>query len=390
MEKTFNTIVIGLGAVGSATTYQLAKQGSNVLGIDQFAPPHNLGSSHGDSRITREAIGEGAKCLSALAIRSNEIWRDLEQQTSRKLLSPIGGLIISSGGEVAHNHVKNFFKNTLESASQHDITHELLSASDIRKKFPQFNVADNENGYFEPSAGYLNADECVRTNIEMAKNSGANIQVNEKVLGFVQVGDLVRVQTNLGTYLAENLVVCSGPWIGDLTNGKYENLFRVTRQVLIWFDIEENYEKFKPGKFPVYIWELQDQDKPLYGFPAINGSSGGFKSSAEQNEVTTSAEGIDRSISKCELESTYEKYFAPYFKGMSGKIVRSITCLYTTTPDAQFIVDKFDQSTSITFVSPCSGHGFKHSAALGEAISQKIMTGKSDIDLTEFAISRFS
>ena len=141
MNRMFDTVVLGLGAMGSATVYQLAKRGNRVLGLDQFSPPHPYGSTHGDTRITRQAIGEG-EAYTPLSLRSYEIWRQLERETGKALLKVTGGLIISSKGPRATSHVANFFENTLAAARKHDIRHDILDATQIRKRFVLANLGD--------------------------------------------------------------------------------------------------------------------------------------------------------------------------------------------------------------------------------------------------------
>src|SRR5687768_3259046 len=160
MRPALDAIVVGLGAFGAATTYQLAKSGARVLGIDQYSPPHALGSSHGDTRITRLAIGEGDAYV-PLAARSHEIWRELEAATAKDLLTVTGGLWISSSARRAETHVKDFFANTLAAARRFGIAHQVLEAKDIGKRFPQFRVSPNETGYYEPGAGFVRPEACI-------------------------------------------------------------------------------------------------------------------------------------------------------------------------------------------------------------------------------------
>lgn len=151
---TYDAVILGLGAMGSAAAYQLAKRKARVLGLDQFAPPHALGSSHGDTRITRLAIGEGTH-YTPLALRSHEIWREIEGETGADLLTVTGGLIVSSAASTARVHVADFFANTVAAAQKHGIAHELLESGDIRRRFPQFHIRDGEIGYYEAQAGFL-------------------------------------------------------------------------------------------------------------------------------------------------------------------------------------------------------------------------------------------
>lgn len=167
--QEFDTIVVGLGAMGSAAVYQLAKAGSRALGIDRFSPPHNHGSSHGDTRITRLAIGEGDH-LTPFVQRSQEIWRDIEHATGERLFAITGGLIVSSPLATAHTHVPQFFENTLAAAEAHHVPHELLDAPAIRRRFPQFRVQDIDRGYYEPGAGFLKSKPAFAASCNLRAN----------------------------------------------------------------------------------------------------------------------------------------------------------------------------------------------------------------------------
>src|SRR5687767_2891266 len=182
-----DAIVLGLGAMGSATLYQLAKRGMNVLGIDRHSPPHVFGSSHGESRVTRQAIGEGER-YTPLALRSHEIWREIEAASGESLLTVTGGLVISSRSERATCHVPGFFDNTVRAARTHGIAHETLEAHEIRARFPAFAVEDDAIGYYEPGAGFLRPEACVRAQLTLAERLGATIHRDETVLRFARRG----------------------------------------------------------------------------------------------------------------------------------------------------------------------------------------------------------
>lgn len=388
MNSRYDTIVLGLGAMGSATVYQLAKRGNKVLGIDQFSPPHIYGSSHGDTRITRQAIGEGEQ-YTPLALRSYKIWEEIEKETGKKLLDKCGGLIISSGAKTAINHVENFFENTIAAAKKYNIKHEILTATQIRKRFPQFNIKDNESGYYEPHAGFLRPEECVRTQLELSEKYGAEIHESEKVISFIEESGVVRVKTDRGEYEADKLIISAGPWIPTLLDEEYSKHFKIIRQVLFWFDVKASIERFEPKNFPIFIWELQGNKQGIYGFPAIDGQNGGVKIASEQYETTTTADTVNREVSREEIKVMYKNFVAPYLSDLSGKCVKAISCLYTVTPDSHFLIDKHPKYPLIILASPCSGHGFKHSAAIGEVLAQLVTDGKSQIDISGFGFKRF-
>jgi len=386
--KRYDIVVLGLGAMGSAALYQLAKRGRNVLGIDQFSPPHALGSSHGDTRITRLAIGEGQH-YTPLVMRSHEIWREIERETASNLLTITGGLIISSPAKTSVLHVQDFFATTVAAAERYGIAHEILDAPTIRQRFPQFNIRDDEIGYYENEAGFVRPEACIRAQLQLAQKFGAAINTNEKVLGFEASDDRVVVTSEKETYAADRLIVSAGAWLPSLLGEKYVRSFKVRRQTLFWFAPKESIAPFIPGKFPIYIWELQGRKQAIYGFPAVDGESGGVKVATQQYETTTTPDAVDRSLSEQEAAAMYD-YVAPYLPGFSSKCVKAVACLYTVTPDAEFVIDFHPEFPNVLIASPCSGHGFKHSAAIGEALAELATLGKTRFDLSPCRISRFS
>ena len=381
----YDTVVLGLGAMGSAALLHLAKRGWNVAGLDQFSPPHSLGSSHGDSRVTRLAIGEGAH-YTPLVMRSHQLWREIEEETGRYLMTTTGGLIISSRTTTSRMHVADFFGTTVAAAERYGIKHEILDARAIRQRFPQFNVCDDELGYYEYEAGFLRPEACIAAQLALAEKYGAAIR-DEKVLGFEETGTGVTVRTASGTYAAERLIVSAGAWLPQLIGSHYAQPFKIRRQMLFWFAPKGQIAPFQLGNFPIYIWELQGRPQAIYGFPAIDGEQGGIKVATQQYETETTPDDVDRTVSDAEKRAMYD-YIAPYLPGFSGKCVKAVVCLYTQTPDAEFVIDTHPEMPRVIVASPCSGHGFKHSAAIGEALAEIVVDGKSRLDLSAFTFSR--
>src|SRR3989344_221808 len=215
MKDSFEVIVLGLGAMGSAAVYQLSKRGRSVLGIDQFSPPHGKGSSHGDTRIIRQAIGEGAEYV-PLVLRAYEIWKEIEKEADVNFLTITGGLVVGKEGSAPIHGKQNFLETTLATAKKFNIPHETLSAADIKKKFPQFNIRPDDKGYFEYGAGFLRPELCVETQLELARKYGVELRLNEKAIAFASNQDGVVVTTSEGKYLAQKLIVSAGPWVGEV------------------------------------------------------------------------------------------------------------------------------------------------------------------------------
>lgn len=383
----YDDIVIGLGAMGSATAYQLAKRGRKVLGLDKYSPPHDRGSSHGETRITRTAIGEGM-AYTPFVRRSNEILAELEQTASILLRTTTGGLILSSPGKTAVNHVPRLFENTIEAAKAYGVPHELLGASKIRKRFPQLRVQDDEVGYYEPEAGYVRPERCISTQLGLARALGADIRRGEGALDYGQDAAGVFVRTALGTYRAKRTVLSAGAWMPELLGASFAGRLTVRRQVLYWFDIDDA-KAFDPKTFPVFYWELKGDRQGIYGFPAVDGPCGGIKVATEQCLASTTVDTIERAVSASEISSMYEDSVRPYLKGVGARCLKAQACMYTVTPDSGFIIDRHPEHEAITLISACSGHGFKHSPAIGEAVAQAIVDGRSDLDLSAFRLDRF-
>ncbi len=394
VKQSFDAIVIGLGAFGAATAWQLAKSGAKVLGIDRYSPPHARGSSHGDTRITRLAIGEGDAYV-PLAMRSHEIWRELEEAIADSLLTVTGGLWISSAARRAETHVKGFFANTIAAALRFSIPHEILDAADMRRRFPQFRVSPNETGYYERGAGFVRPEACIRAQLTLAERAGAVLRTQEQVVSFEEQGDHVGVVTDCGRYEAGQVVLCAGAWVTRLAGPGLVGpggapLFTLTRQVLYWFDVAESHAQFATPRFPVWIWELQDRDQVIYGFPAIDGPGGGAKVATEQYRSSLGPADLEALEPVSESEAReMGQLVAPHLPGLGRTLVKAVPCIYTATPDFQFAIDRHPQMARVIVASPCSGHGFKHSAAVGEALAAMAMGRDSPHDLSSFRLARF-
>ena len=363
---SFDAIVVGLGAMGSASAWQLARRGARVLGIDAHEPPHDRGSHCGESRITRKAIGEGVAYV-PLALRSYEIWREIESASppnGERLLNVTGGLWISSPRRQAEIHVADFFDRTVSAALRFGIAHEVLDAGSIRKRFPAFNVRDDESGYYEPDAGFLRPEACVRAQLDLARRHGAQLKTGEAVRSVAQDAAGVVVETERGSYRARQAVITAGAGLPGLAP-EFARLLTVSRQLQCWFEADGLED------LPVWIWELQDRGNAIYGFPSRGGVA----------KIAT--ESFTREIAPAEM---YESLVAPNLRGVRAPCVRTVPCLYTATPDFGFMIGRHPRMDRLIVASACSGHGFKHSAAIGEALAQLAADGRSDLDLSPFRI----
>jgi len=377
MPDTYDAIVLGLGAMGAAATYQLARRGAKVLGIDQFSPPHELGSTHGETRITRVACGEGPE-YTAFAARSHEIWRELEAETGLELLTQNGFLAISGGGDRSSNHgVADFLGGTVAAAKAAGIGHEILDAAAMRRRYPAFGVADGDTAYHDSVGGFVRPEECITAQLRMATRFGATLGRDERVVSFDQADGVVTVKTDKEAYRARHLIVSAGAWLPGLLGPALSGSFMVTRQVLYWFRArsEAAHADFAPERFPVYIWQLP-RHQSIYGFPALGGIEDGVKLATEQYDVATTPQSVSRTVDADETREMYETYVEPFFPGLSPVCVRRKVCMYTWVDKARFIIDRHPALDRVIVASPCSGHGFKHSAGIGELLAEMVTAGR--------------
>jgi sarcosine oxidase len=387
-EERFDVIVVGLGAMGAAALYQLAKDGAKAVGIDRYVPPHVQGSSHGDTRVTRLAVGEGPAYI-PLVRRSHLIWRELEAQSGEDLFEQCGVLVMtSSGAPTLHHGVADFTARTTELARQHGIAHEVLTASQIRMRFPQFGpIRDDAIGYFEPEGGFVRPERCIAAQLNAARELGAVLVTDATVRSIRSEGATVRIKAGDRAFVADKVIVCAGMWSASLLGEPFSTLLKVCRQKLFWFKLEA--PSIFPEDSPSFILTHgPSETDACYGFPPIPGE-GSMKIATEQYSGLHSLDALDRNVSEAEAEEMFRSHVLGQIAGVTSDLVKASVCAYTVTPDHNFIIDEHPTLANVTVVSACSGHGFKHSAAIGEAVAQRCLRGQSQIDLSAFSLRRF-
>jgi sarcosine oxidase len=375
-------IVVGLGAMGSSACLQLAARGVSVIGIDRYAPPHPWGSTHGDTRVTREAIGEGREYV-PLVRRSHDLWREIEQETGARLLTRCGIVVLSYPSS-------EFLEETRASAREYEIEHTDLTNAEVRSHYPMFTVDEGIVAYFEPGAGYVRPEAAVAAQLGLARARGAHLRFGERVEAWSASRDGVTLTTDADTYRSEQLLLCAGAWIGELLPDA-RDIFAVYRQLLYWFPIREGHAQLRD--MPGFIWDLggrQDEVVHLdgfYGLPAIDGPDGGLKVAAESYDRTTTPDGRQHPATRAEIDRMYDECVAPYLPWLGPEPLRTVSCLYTSTRGNRFVIDRHPEHESVLIVSACSGHGFKHSPAIGEAVAQWMTGLQPDIDLGAFTLA---
>lgn len=388
MSKIFDAIVVGLGAMGSAAAYQLSLTSKKVFGIDRYAPPHAFGSSHGDTRITRQAIGEGLHYV-PLVMRSHQIWREIEAKYTQELFTECGGLIFAPQSSRSYMHGSDdFFGQTVDAATQFNIEHEMLDVNELQKRYPQFRYQGTEIGYYEPGAGFVRPEKCIEAQLQLAQENGVECQFHQEVIDIrPNSNGGAMVQTASAVFEADTVIICAGAWLPRLLPQSICHYFNVYRQVLYWFEPELNPDLYADTQLPIYICLGETEKETFYGFPAVQGLSSGIKVAFEQSVIPCTPDTINREVSPEEIESMYAQVSQSL--KVKNNCLKSVACMYTVTPDYGFVIDRLPGHPQIILASPCSGHGFKHSAAIGQVLKELAVDEKTSFDLSAFSLSRF-
>lgn len=366
--RDYDAIVVGLGAMGSATLFHLARRGLTALGLEQFSPGHQFGSSHGDSRIIRETYFEHPLYV-PLVQRAHELWRELEEASGKSLMTITGGLMIGPpDGSVV--------SGTLRSAREHGLPHEILTPSAVHTRFPAFELASNLVAVMDPRAGYLDPEACNTAHIEAARIAGADARFDEPVLDWNPDGDGVRVRTQTGSYTADHLVLAGGAWTSSLARDLSLPL-TVERQTVFWFESDGLNKAYDAADFPIYAYEYK-AGHICYGFPRL---PRGMKASVmHSGELARDAESVRRAVRDDEVKPL-RAALRPVLPQLAEAAVReSSVCIFTNTPDHDFIIDFHPEHRQVLISSPCSGHGFKFASAIGELQADLLTKGNSIFD----------
>ncbi|MEX2110200.1 MAG: N-methyl-L-tryptophan oxidase [Gemmatimonadaceae bacterium] len=373
----YNAIVLGLGAMGSATLYHLAQRGWRVLGLEQYKHGHSLGSSHGDSRIIRELYFEHPLYV-PLVQRAYELWNDLEERSATNLLTITGGLMIGPpNGSVV--------TGTLRSAARHGLPQEVLSPDQTRARYPAFHLADNLVAAVDPRAGHLDPEACNKAHLDAARNAGAEAHFEEPVLEWKADGEGTRVKTPVSSYSADWLVVAAGGWSGKLLHD-IELRLTVERQAVFWLDPRSEPALYDRSRFPIYAYEYKP-GSICYGFPRL---PRGVKASVMHGgETSDDPATIRRTIDESDVKPL-RAALRPVLPELSAAPIRETgTCLFTNTPDHDFIVDFHPLHPQVLISSPCSGHGFKFASVIGEIQAELLIEGRTRFNLRPFSVERF-
>lgn len=375
MALTADVVVIGLGATGSAALHQAVRGGLSAIGIEQFEPGHDRGSSHGRSRIIRLGYFEHPSYV-PLVQRAYTMWREIERQSGRTLLTVTGIAEIGAPDS-------ELVSGTLESSRRHDLAHEVLDAREVMRRFPAFRLPNDFVGVVQPDGGFLDPEQCIPAQLELAQAAGAQMRLRERVTAIEPLGDGVRVKTESAAIEAGCAIVSAGGWASPLLP-EFKLPLRVTRQVLMWFDPLEP-ALFAAPDFPVFM--LESEFGIHYGFP-LHAKDGLKAAKHHHADETTDPLAIDRPPG-AEDEAMIRAGLAAYLPAANGRMRAAQTCRYTMTPDGDFIIDRLPGCPQIILASPCSGHGFKFAPAIGEILAAMARGERPALDFGRFRFARF-
>jgi sarcosine oxidase len=373
----YDAIVVGLGGMGSATAYQLAGRGKRVLGLEKFSPAHDRGSSHGRSRIIRQAYFEDPAYV-PLLLRAYELWEQLERETDQELMTLTGGLMIGRRED-------ELVSGSVESAEEHGLPYELLDADEIRARFPPFSPDPETVALFEEKAGFVRPEETVKAHLDRAASLGADLRFEEPVLSWEVSGEGVRVETHAGSYEAERLVVSPGAWAPQLLADLGIPL-EVERQVMYWFEPTGGLEPFLPDRFPIFIWEPDDGNM-FYGFPAQDDDRGIKSAFFRAGGVPTTPETIDREVQGEEIDFI-RGYLAEHVPDLAGRCLDARACMYTNTPDLHFVISAHPEHPQVAIACGFSGHGYKFCSVVGEILADLATEGTTRHPIDLFSPAR--
>jgi len=387
MERTkagtnYDVIVLGVGSMGAATCYQLAKKGYKVLGLEQFDIPHELGSHAGQSRIIRKAYGEAWDYVPLLK-RAYENWNTLESETGHQVYYKTGLVYFGAKTEP-------FLETVKQSSLQYNIPVHSLTEQECREKYPQFQLPPDFERLEEPDAGLLTPERSILLFVQQALANGAIIRTKEKVLEWIRKNGTITVKTDKGTYQTKKLVITAGPWAGQLIPNLAPKL-KVTRQALAWVQ-PKTWERFELNTFP--CWNLMHNGHDFYGFPILPvgafGAPLGLKLALHYpGGDVTDPDMVNRNTKEAD-ENVLIQFLNQFIPDGYKHTLEMKTCLYTNTPDENFIVDYlpgFDKDVAIA--AGFSGHGFKFASVIGEIMANLAVEGASTLPIDFLNAQRF-
>jgi sarcosine oxidase len=366
--------VIGCGGMGAATGWRLATRGVQVVCFDRHSPPHALGSSHGESRITRTAYFEGPWYVPPLQ-ETFPLWRELEATSGARLLTLTGALMIGHPGTQA-------VTGALAAAAAHRLNAHLLNADELTSRYPGHVFGARDVAVLDEQAGFVRPEAAIAAMIERLVTLGGEMRPETVVSGVNSHPDGVEVVTAGAREKFDAVVIAAGPWMPSLAGWLP---LTVERQVLAWLEIEKDATWLEPDQFPVFIRQT-DELGDIYGVPTLDGVS--VKIARHHDGDTTDPDHVRRDVTDAEL-APLKTFAATYLRGVSQRIAKTAVCMYTNTPDGDFVIDLHPKDPRVVVISACSGHGFKFAPVIGDIAADLACDRTTSRDISHFAIARF-
>lgn len=373
--KEFDAIVIGVGGMGSAALHHLARRGWKVLGLEQFDIPHEMGSSHGYSRMIRYTLQEHPSYV-PLVRRAYDLWHQLENAARERLL-------VTTGSIRAGHAEDEYFQGAVAACEEHHIPYEVLTGPEVSRRFPGYHLDHDISAVYQADGGFLLPERCIVNHVNSALEAGAEVHGRERVIDWEPSGDGVIVTTDRDTYRANRLIVSAGAWASKVAS-PLENHAVAERQVLAWFQ-PERPELFRTDTFPVF--GIYVEEGRFYGFPVFGVP--GFKVGRSHHlHQAVDPDFVDRGI-QAEDEAVLRQFVERYFPAAAGPALSLKTCMFTNSPDGHFIIDLHPDYPQVSLASGFSGHGFKFASVIGEIMADLAMFGETTHDLELFRLDRF-
>ncbi len=378
MSRDYNAIILGLGGMGSAALYHLARAGWKVLGLEQFGTGHDKGSSHGHSRIIREVYYNHPSYVPFVQ-RAMTLWQELQASSGLPLLHITGGLDISPAGGT-------FVQGALRACRAHGLDHEYLDAAAVNARFPAYNLPADYAAVYSPHAGILVPELCIQAHIKMAQADGADIAENTRVTAINSTDKGVTVTTAAGEqFHAQQLVITAGAWLGKILP-VLDEYARPERQVVAWYEPADK-AAFSQERFPIFILCTEDDSEEWYGFPSFGDDPPKFARFVKSGHAID-PDHLDRTCHPEDaalINELTQTYFAVPMDGP----VRMNACMFTFTPDKHFILGRHPEDSNIYIAGGFSGHGYKFCSAVGEIIAQELAGEETGLDLSLHRLDRF-
>ena len=377
MAERYDVIVAGVGGMGSAAAFHLARRGRRVLGLERFTIPNEMGSSHGTSRIIRLAYHEHPSYVPLLR-RSFELWRELQRDYGEQLLHLTGCIHVGAPGTAV-------FDGCVRSCREHGLEHEVLDAGQVMSRFPAYRLPAETMAVVEKEGGFLIPEKCIEAHAAGARAAGADLREGEAVTGWETIPGGVRVRTAAGTYEAARLILTAGSWNGKLA-ADLAPVLSVERQVLAWLEVARP-EHFAPPAFPVFVMEVPEG--MYYGFPLFPEGPAGLKLGRLHHRCeVVDPDLLDRAGAGPADEQVLRSFARRYLPDGAGRALAMTVCLFTNTPDEHFLVDLHPEHPAVVLGAGFSGHGFKFCSVIGEILADLALEGGTQHDIALFDAGR--